>query len=430
MDFFLLPPEINSARMYAGPGSGPLIAAATVWQGLASELQAAAGTYSATITGLTGQAWQGPSAATMAAAATTHVEWMTTTAAQAEQTALHAQAAAGAFEVAFAMTVPPPVIAANRSQLMMLVATNILGQNTPAIAATEAQYAEMWAQDVTAMANYSASSAVASNLNPFAAPTKTTHSGGATNRAAAAAQAAAGVGKKITEIETELGAIDVLLVASVSISATSLALTATNVGRSFNRDALSDEKDAAKAEKDAQKQSGGGEALGGPALRSSTGASGLTAGRGLGVVTAATGRAAGVGGLSVPQGWALPPEVRPIVQSLPLNGVAAAPVVLEEDEVGNPYTGMALASGIGTGMGSFAGHSVQGGAAALTRPGATLPAAKKATAPATPAAQFAPITVTNSGAVPVEDTAAQLAAALAAMPGATVVVIPPPQAPE
>lgn len=31
------------------------------------------------------------------------------------------------------------------------VATNILGQNTPAIAATETQYAEMWAQDAAAM---------------------------------------------------------------------------------------------------------------------------------------------------------------------------------------------------------------------------------------------------------------------------------------
>jgi PPE-repeat protein len=34
-----------------------------------------------------------------------------------------------------------------------LVATNFLGQNTPAIAATEAQYAEMWAQDAAVMAD-------------------------------------------------------------------------------------------------------------------------------------------------------------------------------------------------------------------------------------------------------------------------------------
>jgi len=39
-------------------------------------------------------------------------------------------------------------------QLASLVATNFFGQNAPAIAAAEAQYAEMWAQDVSAMGGY------------------------------------------------------------------------------------------------------------------------------------------------------------------------------------------------------------------------------------------------------------------------------------
>ena len=38
MDFGALPPEINSARMYAGPGSPPLMAAAAAWDGLGAEL--------------------------------------------------------------------------------------------------------------------------------------------------------------------------------------------------------------------------------------------------------------------------------------------------------------------------------------------------------------------------------------------------------
>ncbi len=59
------------------------------------------------------------------------------------------------------MTVPPAVVAANRTQLATLVATNVLGQNTAAIAATEAQYGEMWAQDAAAMYGYAGSSAVA-----------------------------------------------------------------------------------------------------------------------------------------------------------------------------------------------------------------------------------------------------------------------------
>lgn len=42
MDFGVLPPEINSGRMYAGPGSGPMMAAAAAWDSLAAELGLAA----------------------------------------------------------------------------------------------------------------------------------------------------------------------------------------------------------------------------------------------------------------------------------------------------------------------------------------------------------------------------------------------------
>jgi PPE-repeat protein len=127
MDFALLPPEINSARMYAGPGSGPMLAAAAAWNGLAVELQSTASSYQSAIAGLTVGPWLGPSSASMAAAATPYVAWMRITAAQAEQTGNQASAAAAAYETAFAETVPPPVVAANRSLLMALVATNFFG---------------------------------------------------------------------------------------------------------------------------------------------------------------------------------------------------------------------------------------------------------------------------------------------------------------
>jgi len=174
MDFAALPPEINSGRMYAGAGSGPMLAAATAWEGLAAELSSAAGDYASMIADVAGGPWRGPASAAMAAAAAPYVAWMGITAAQAEQAAGQATAAAGAYEAAFAMTVPPPVIAANRALLASLVATNLLGQNTPAIAATEAQYAQMWAQDAAAMYGYAGSSAAASELAPFADPPATT----------------------------------------------------------------------------------------------------------------------------------------------------------------------------------------------------------------------------------------------------------------
>ncbi|WP_019695863.1 PPE domain-containing protein, partial [Mycobacterium avium] len=79
----------------------------------------------------------------------------------------------------FAATVPPPVIAANRSLLATLVATNFLGVNSAAIAATEAQYAEMWVQDATMMATYQAASAAAGVLQPVTPLTSTTNPGAA-----------------------------------------------------------------------------------------------------------------------------------------------------------------------------------------------------------------------------------------------------------
>ena len=178
MDFGALPPEINSGRMYSGPGPGSILAAAAAWKGLAADLYSTAASYSAVISGLTADGWQGPSSLSMAAAAATYVTWLSGVATQAEQAAGQAQAAASAFETAFAATVPPPVIAANRAQLATLVATNFLGINTPAIVATEAQYAEMWAQDAAAMYGYAGSSAAAATLTPFTAPKQNTNPAG------------------------------------------------------------------------------------------------------------------------------------------------------------------------------------------------------------------------------------------------------------
>ena len=190
MDFGAFPPEINSGRMYAGPGAGSMLAAAGAWDGLAAELHSTAAAAGSVVSGLTGESWQGVSSTSMAAAVAPYLTWMTATATQLEQVANQARAAAAAYEAAFAMTVPPAVVAANRAQLMALIATNILGQNTPAIMATEAHYAEMWAQDSAAMYGYAASSAAASTLAPFTPPKSTTNPAGLTNQSAAAAQAA------------------------------------------------------------------------------------------------------------------------------------------------------------------------------------------------------------------------------------------------
>ncbi|WP_057125083.1 type VII secretion system ESX-5 target PPE27, partial [Mycobacterium tuberculosis] len=111
-----------------------------------------------------------------------YVAWLSQAAARAEQAGMQA---AAAYEAAFVMTVPPPVITANRVLVMTLIATNFFGQNSAAIAVAEAQYAEMWAQDAVAMYGYAAASASASRLIPFAAPPKTTNSAGVVAQAVA-----------------------------------------------------------------------------------------------------------------------------------------------------------------------------------------------------------------------------------------------------
>ncbi|AYE95998.1 PPE family protein [Mycobacterium paragordonae] len=191
MSFAVRPPEITSGLMYTGPGAGPMIAAATAWDNLAAELQATASAYGLVVDGLANESWTGPSAAAMAAAATPYVAWMSATAAQAKAAADQAKAAVSAYEAAFAAVVPPMQIAMNRSQLALLVATNIFGQNTGAIATLEAQYGEMWAQDSAAMFGYTTSSAAAARLTPYTEPPQVTNAAGLTSQQAAVGQSSA-----------------------------------------------------------------------------------------------------------------------------------------------------------------------------------------------------------------------------------------------
>ncbi|MCV7166531.1 PPE family protein [Mycobacterium stomatepiae] len=157
LDFVFFPPEINSALMYGGAGSGPLLAAAAAWDGLAADMWASASSFDSVVSGLAANGqWIGPSSESMTQAAAPYLQWLHTAAAHASMSAVQARVAATSYESAFAATVPPAAIAANRIQLMTLIATNILGQNTAAIAMTEFEYIQMWLQDVLAMFGYHA----------------------------------------------------------------------------------------------------------------------------------------------------------------------------------------------------------------------------------------------------------------------------------
>ena len=221
MDFGALPPEVNSGRMYVGPGPATLLAASAGWDALAAGLHSVAGGYQAVITGLTDESWTGPSSVSMVSAVAPYLQWTRTVAVQCGEAATRAIAAAAAYEKAFAMTVPPPAIVANRVRLATLIATNFLGQNTPAIAVTEAEYSEMWAQDATAMYNYAVSAASASAVNVFTSPPQTTNPSGLAAQAGAIVQTAGA--EAVSKVQTTLAR----LISSVPQDLQSLASPGT-----------------------------------------------------------------------------------------------------------------------------------------------------------------------------------------------------------
>ncbi|MFZ0714603.1 PPE family protein [Mycobacterium sp.] len=358
LEFAMFPPEINSGLMYAGPGAGPMTAASAAWDALADDLYLAAAAYGYVVSDLT-SSWLGPSSLSMATAAASFVSWITASAAQAELTAGQATAAVAAYEAAFGMTVPPPVIAANRALLLALVATNFFGQNTPAIMATEADYVEMWAQDATAMYGYAGASSAASALTPFTTPLESTNPSGVAGMAAAVTQAAgtsAGTGAQ-TVAPLSSAAVPGALpgfastVASSSTSTSPLSSLTTLTSSSALTSGTSLASGAASS---VSMATSGVSMLGsagslmntfGPAttafsrgfqISGSATSTGVGSGAGAlsspGIggtsVTATAGRAASLGPLSVPQGWtSAAPAFSQVPSALPGGARVTTPVV-------------------------------------------------------------------------------------------------------
>jgi PPE-repeat protein len=190
MDFISLPPEVTSALIHSGPGAESLIEAAGAWQNLGVGLEDTAPIYTSVVSSLT-QAWQGPSSAAMSQAVAPFLTWVRTTAQQCQQLAASAQAAATAFSSTLASVVTPTQVAANRTRLAQLVATDKLGSNLAAIADTEAQYQTMWANNSAAMYRYQAATAQALELPQFSSPPSIAAPAAATTQASAVSAAAA-----------------------------------------------------------------------------------------------------------------------------------------------------------------------------------------------------------------------------------------------
>jgi PPE-repeat protein len=245
------------------------------------------------------------------------------------------------------------VIAANRALLLMLVATNFFGQNTAAIAATEAEYVGMWAQDAAAMYGYAGASSAASALSPFTAPLQATNPAGLGRQATTVTQAAgtsAGTGVQTVSPLTSAATPSALeSLASTATSSTSTSplssLTTLTSGTSVVSGAVSSASMSTSGVSmlgsagSLMNSFGSATSVFGQSFQMSgsvlspavgSGASALSAsGTGGTAVTAAAGRAASLGALSIPQGWtSAAPAFSQVASALPAaSGPGAMPPV-------------------------------------------------------------------------------------------------------
>ena len=184
MEFIALPPEITSALIHSGPGAESLLAASSAWEQLGAGLEDSIPIYASAVSSLR-EAWQGPASAAMVSAVQPYLGWLRTTAQQCQQLAASAQAAVTAFSSVVSQVVQPAVVAANRTRLAQLLATNGFGRNLAAIAETEAQYQTMWVNNASAMYRYETTSAQALDLQQFTTPPQIANPTGAATQAAA-----------------------------------------------------------------------------------------------------------------------------------------------------------------------------------------------------------------------------------------------------
>ncbi|CKP48901.1 Conserved protein of uncharacterised function%2C PPE family protein PPE57 [Mycobacterium tuberculosis] len=153
MPFTLTPAHQISYQMYAGPGADSMRAASQQLRELAFSADTTADSLNDTLFDLD-DTWIGGSSAFMTDAALRYLKWLSKHSKRLWQTANTIHHLANTYEDIRQRVVPPAAIEDNREEVHRLIASNVAGVNTPAIADLEAQYEQYRAENIQAMDRY------------------------------------------------------------------------------------------------------------------------------------------------------------------------------------------------------------------------------------------------------------------------------------
>jgi len=155
--FSAFPPEVNAGQLMAGDQGASIAAAVAAHEALSAALMeegARMGTTAGT-TAATG--WEGVGGAAMVSTAMPYVAALEALAGWVQQSAASAAAIEQAYAVTKAAMIQVPICTTNRTSQAGLVATNVIGQNTPAIIGLDAEYyGHFWTNNASLMGSYEA----------------------------------------------------------------------------------------------------------------------------------------------------------------------------------------------------------------------------------------------------------------------------------